>query len=82
MGLLPTSSEFLKNLIVDPKGAWGLMQGGFDSTDPNWMQENQPEIGISAGEQVNYNHRGIIRRLTDNSAVALNRPHYPLDGTR
>ena len=28
-----------QNWIVDPKGAWGLMQGGFDSTDPHWMQE-------------------------------------------
>ena len=39
MGLLPDQFGIPKNLIVDPKGAWGLMQGGFDSTDPHWMQE-------------------------------------------
>jgi thiol-disulfide isomerase/thioredoxin len=28
-----------QNWIVDPKGGWGWTGGGFDSGDPNWMQE-------------------------------------------
>ena len=28
-----------QNLIVDPRGTWGWLGGGFDSSDPNWKQE-------------------------------------------
>ena len=28
-----------QNWIVDPKGAWTWIQGGFDVRNPNWKQE-------------------------------------------
>jgi thiol-disulfide isomerase/thioredoxin len=39
MALLPDQFGIPQNLIVYPKGVWGWMQGGFDVSDPNWMQE-------------------------------------------
>jgi thiol-disulfide isomerase/thioredoxin len=38
-GQLPDYFTIPQNLIVDPKGAWGSMQGGFDVSDPNWKQK-------------------------------------------
>ena len=39
MGLLPDHFGIPQNLLVDPKGAWGWMRGGFDVSDPNWKQK-------------------------------------------